>query len=225
MYDINRLKEILGSNICSQLIFIHAITGCDTTSRIFGVGKRTAVQKLLKGEPVLRSCANAFTVPNKTTEAIDDLGCQVMAILFGGKRTDTLATMRYNTFSKKVASASSFVTPERLPPTESATKLHCRRAYYQIMVWMGKEEGMDAMNLGRSLQDNLFVPIMSRMNPAPDSLLKVIHCNCSTACKTHRCSCRRYGLPCTAACGPCQLEECDNPHNKFLPEESEDDDE
>ena len=65
-----------------------------------------------------------------------------MAVLFGGKGTDSLATMRYNTFSKKVVSASSFVTPERLPPTESATKLHCRRAYYQVMVWVGKDEGM-----------------------------------------------------------------------------------
>ena len=27
-----------------------------------------------------------------------------------------------------------------------------------------------------------------------------------------------------SACGPCQVTECDNPHNKFLPEESDDDD-
>ena len=225
VYDIKRLKEILGHDMCSRLIFIHAMTGSDTTSRIFGVGKKTAFQKLVKGDPVLRSCANAFTIPNQTTEVIDDLGCQVMAVLFGGQCTDSLATMRYNTFSKKVVSASSFVTPERLPPTESATKLHSRRAYYQIMVWMGKEQGMDVRNWGWNLQDNRFVPLMSRMNAAPDSLLKVIHCNCSTACKTLRCSCRRYGLPCTAVCGPCQLEECDNPHNKFLSEDSEDDDE
>ena len=40
VYDINRLKEFLGQDICSQLLFIHAVTGCDSTSRIFGVGKR-----------------------------------------------------------------------------------------------------------------------------------------------------------------------------------------
>ena len=85
--------------------------------------------------------------------------------------------MRYNIFSKKVVSASSTVTPERLPPTESATKFHCRREYYQVMVWMGTEDGMDALNWGWSLQDNSFVPLMSTMNVAPDSLLKVIHCN------------------------------------------------
>ena len=206
-------------------MFIHALTGCDSTSRIYGVGKKTAFQKLVKRDPVLLSCAQAFITPNQTTEVIGDLGCQVMAIIFGGKCTDSLTTMRCNILSKKVVSASSFVTPERLPPTESASKLHCHRVYYQIMVWMGKEEGMDATHWGWNLQDNHFVPNMSRMSPATDSLLKFIHCNCSTACRTHNCSCRRYGLPCTVVCGSCQLKECDNPHNKFLVEESDNDDE
>jgi len=84
---------------------------------------------------------------------------------------------------------------------------------------------MDAMNLGWTLLDNWFVPLMSGMNAAPDSLLKVIRCNCYTAYKTLRCSCTRYGLPCTTVCGTCQFEECDNPHNKFLPDESDDEDE
>ena len=129
VYHINRIQEVLGHEMCSQLMFIHAMTGSETTSRIFGVGKKTAFQKLSKGDRLIRSCAIAFTIPNQTTEVIDNLGCQVMAVLFGGKGTDSLATMRYNTFSMKVVSASSFVTPERLPPTESATKLLCRRAY------------------------------------------------------------------------------------------------
>ena len=71
-----------------------------------------------------------------------------MAVLFGGTSTDSLATMRYNTFSKKVVSSSSFVTPERLPPTESATKLHCHRTYFQIMIWIGQQDGMDAVKWG-----------------------------------------------------------------------------
>ena len=148
-----------------------------------------------------------------------------MSFLFGGKHAHSFDTMGYNILCKKVVSSSSFLTPERLPPTESATKLHCCSLYYQIMVWIGMEEGMDPMKWGWKLLDNRFVPLMSRMNVAPNSLLQVIHCNCSTACKTLHCSCRRYGLPSTTVWGPCQLEECDNPHNKFLPEESDDEDE
>jgi hypothetical protein len=87
----------------------------------------------MKGDPVVKSCANVFTVPHQTTEVIGELGCQVMAIIFGGKCTDSLAALRCKIMSKKVLHSSSFVTPERLPPTESATKFHCRRTYYQIM--------------------------------------------------------------------------------------------
>src|SRR2546425_8833350 len=86
---------------------------CDTTPRIFGVGKKAAFDMLLKGGPVLQSCANAFTVPNQTTKLIEDLGCQAMDVFFGGRCTDSIAKMRYNNFSNKVVSASSFITPER----------------------------------------------------------------------------------------------------------------
>ena len=115
VYHINRIQEVLGHEMCSQLMFIHAMTGSDTTSRIFGVDKKTAFQYLAKGEPVLRSCVIAFTIPNHTTELIDNLGCQAMAVLFGGNGTDSLATMRCNIFSQKVVSASSFVSQNVCP--------------------------------------------------------------------------------------------------------------
>ena len=97
VYHINRIQEVLGHEMCSHLMFIHAMTGSDTTSRIFGVGKKTAFHYLAKeGDTVLRSSVIAFTIPNQTTELIDNLGCQAMAVLFGGNGTDSLATMRYN---------------------------------------------------------------------------------------------------------------------------------
>ena len=148
-----------------------------------------------------------------------------MDVPFSGKGTYSLATMRYNIISKTIVSASSSVTRERLPPTETATKLHCRRAYYILPGLGRKGRGyIDPRKWGWNLQDDRLVPLMSTMNAAPDNLLEIIHGNCSTACKTLRCSCRRYGLPCRTVCGPCQIEECDNPYNRFLPEESEDDD-
>ena len=49
VYDINNLTEVLEHDMCSQLMFIHAVTGCDTTSQIFGVGRKTTFQKLAKG--------------------------------------------------------------------------------------------------------------------------------------------------------------------------------
>src|SRR6218665_1268660 len=83
---------------------------------------------------------------------------------------------------------------------------------------------MNAMDWGWNHQDNLFVPIMSTMNATPDILLKVIHCNCLNFCKTLRRSCRRNRLPCTSACGSCQITKCNSPHNQILLKEHGDDD-
>ena len=70
-------------------------------------------------------------------------------------------------------------------------KLYCSRCIVIVMCELGrKEKGMDPRNWAWNLQDNRLVPVMSTTNAAPDNLLKSIHGNCSTACKTLRCSCR-----------------------------------
>ena len=80
------------------------------------------------------------------------------------------------------------------------------------MEWIGMENIMDPVKWGWKLEANQLLPIMSTTRVAPENLLKMIHCNCTAACTTSRCSCRKYGLPCTSACGRCQLESCDNPN-------------
>ena len=224
VYNINLLKEALGDDVCNELLFIHAYSGCDSTSRIFGIGKKSAFQKLVKSDPVMKSCACAFIVQNKSQEDISELGKDLMVDLFGGKSKDTLSSLRCINFTKKVTIAKAFVTPERLPPTSSATRFHSLRVYYQIMVWMDMANDMNPTDWGWKEESRQLIPVMTEKNAAPDELLKVIHCNCSAGCKSSRCTCRRYGLPCTAACGPCQTENCDNPNNTQDIDNEEDDD-
>lgn len=39
IYDIKELRNKLGQKIVNAIVLIHAFTGCDTTSRIHGIGK------------------------------------------------------------------------------------------------------------------------------------------------------------------------------------------
>ena len=71
-----------------------------------------------------------------------------MAVMFGGKNTDSLASLHYKLLSKKIVSDTSFVSPEHLPPTEHSTKYHCQRVYYQIMVWTEMESDMNPLDWG-----------------------------------------------------------------------------
>ena len=44
--SIRHLQTKLGYDVCQQLLVLHAVGGCDTTSSIFGVGKGTILTKL-----------------------------------------------------------------------------------------------------------------------------------------------------------------------------------
>jgi len=33
VFNINEMKQVLGSDLCSQLLFIQALTGCDSAAR------------------------------------------------------------------------------------------------------------------------------------------------------------------------------------------------
>ena len=97
----------------------------------------------MKGNATLKDCVNSFLLPKQTAASIVNKGCQAMAVIFGGTRTDSLSSLSYNVLGKKVVSSQSFITPVRLPPTESSNKFHCLRVYYQIMVRLGQESDMD----------------------------------------------------------------------------------
>jgi len=150
----------------------------------FSASEKSAFQKLVKSDPVMKSCASAFILQNKSQEDISDLGKNLMIDLFGGKSNDMLSSLRHIIFTKKVATAKAFVTPERLPPISPATRFHSLRVYFQIMVWMGMANDMNPTEWGWKQENNQFIPIMTETIAAPDELLKIIHCNCLEGCKS-----------------------------------------
>ena len=52
------------------------------------------------------------------------------------------------------------------------------------MVWIGTDDGMDALEWGWKVDNNQMVPIMTDTKASPDNLLKMIHCNCGS-CPPH----------------------------------------
>ena len=77
------------------------------------------------------------------------------------------------------------------------------------MEWMC-QEGFSAAEWGWAISDGQLCPVTTESLPAPESLLKIIHCNCSTGCSNMRCGCRKNGLKCTNLCGNCWTTECSN---------------
>ncbi|KAK7478235.1 hypothetical protein BaRGS_00030493 [Batillaria attramentaria] len=44
-----------------------------------------------------------------------------------------------------------------------------------------------------------------------EALLQIVRCKCKTSCDSRRCSCRKHGLTCSAACGGYNSITCSNP--------------
>jgi len=55
VYNFNKQKLLLDKPLCSHLLFIHGFTGYDTTSRIFGVGKKSLFQKIVNDDKDIES--------------------------------------------------------------------------------------------------------------------------------------------------------------------------
>ena len=112
-------------------------------------------------------------------------------------------------FSQKIASSSSRVNPESLPPTLAAAKYHFFRVFFQVMTWMNHD--FDPKSWGWKEGDSGLEPIMTDNPPAPESLLKIIRCKCKEdGCATQNCTCKKHGLACTFACKRCQGITCCN---------------
>ena len=63
-------------------------------------------------------------------------------------------------------------------------------------------------------KSNQLFPIMTDLDVAPESFLKVILCRCKSTsqneCGTNLCSCCKHGLKCVSYCGECFGESCEN---------------
>ena len=65
---MKKVKEQLGDDVCHDLLFLHAILGYDTTSRVHGIGKATALKKYANSLH-FREQAKVFNSPS----TVDDI--------------------------------------------------------------------------------------------------------------------------------------------------------
>lgn len=209
IYDIHDLAQTLGS-MSAELPFLHAMTGCDSTSRIHGIGKASGFKKLCSQSSKLHECAKIFSIPNQSDETITEAGELAMCCLFDSNSKTDINQLRSQILRSKLVKAKSFVTPEKLPPTYSSTKYHSLRVYYQTLVFIGKDQQVKPVEWGWKLEDGKLLPVAMDAPPAPEALLKIIHCTCRTGCETIRCGCKKLGFECSSACGECQNGNCQN---------------
>ena len=194
-WNIKYVQRVLGRAVCNTMLFAHAILGCDTTSRVFSMGKGLAL-KHIRTDKHFVTQAEVFLQENATLADISSAGEASLVCLYTGALGDTLYKLRLLRFRQKVATSTRFVQPENLPSTSSAAKYHSLRAYLQVQIWKGESQ-----DLGWKVVEGKLVSMQCDMEVAPKALLKVVRCNGKMGCDTLRCSCRKAGLECSTGCG------------------------
>jgi len=209
LVSIRALQTKLGTAVCQQLLTVHALGGCDTTSALYGVGKATVYKRIKNCHlmPQVETMQNSEADEKSVSEA----GLNLMVIVYGGNDKNTLDKMRFSSYTKMVSSSLSNLLPQKLPPTERSAHYHVLRCHYQAIAWKElSPDAIDPLKWGWTKTETGLEPIMTDLQSAPDDLLKIVRCKCKASCKTSSCTCRKNGMKCLSACQHCRGVMCSN---------------
>ncbi len=94
--DIRKVVDYLGEEISKNLPSIHAITGCDTTSAIFGVGKVKVLEKLKKNAGKVALLEGVGIRQEISEDNLMNAIKFVQTLLYQGKCDETLVQTEYD---------------------------------------------------------------------------------------------------------------------------------
>ena len=78
--DINAAQQALGVDVCRSLLFVHALTGCETASAMCGVGKKKAF-KVLHASEELSARVHVFGDLTTPKDVLFDVGEKFLSAL------------------------------------------------------------------------------------------------------------------------------------------------
>ena len=126
------MKSKLCHDLCENILFIHSFLGCDTTSRLFGIGKRLSLKRILSDKE-FRSNALIFSQNNFSQDAVITAGERALVIIYGGKSNESLNDMRLIKFFQKVATSVKCVIPVQLPHYRLPSFIVCAFTFKYIL--------------------------------------------------------------------------------------------
>jgi hypothetical protein len=178
----------LPGNLRGNLLAMHALIGCDSTSSIFRISKQKAVEVMSKAEFSLQALGSLdwCGIADSLYKECERYVCK----LYG--EHESLTEARYNLLATKQLAES------QLPPSSNALKYHIQRASYQISIW--KSALSPVMDVPPA-KDHGWTPELLRYHcdKSPTHTLLISACGCKKACDSNICKCRKNKLLCTDA--------------------------
>ena len=206
--DINKTAE-KWERMCPNLLAIHALTGCDSTSYPYNKGKLQAIKILDKYSDIGLGLIGEIS---SSKQDVIDVGKTFFAHLYGSNESSTMNSLRHKIF----LSSKSAPEIKTLPPTDEALTYHILRAHVQVLLWKSAMDisppSLVITDWGWEREYDCLIPIIGVKEVAPPDLLKIVACGCSTQrpCSRNSCSCKSAGVSCTTFCKCLANQNCEN---------------
>ena len=118
-----KVKAELGPAVCRNMLFLHAIPGCDTTYRPYSIAKPASLKKYCESV-YFQDQAKVFDIPGSTQAEVATAGENALVVLYGGKQGQSLDSLPYRRYYEKVATRGQQRQPQNLPPASAAARYH-----------------------------------------------------------------------------------------------------
>ena len=168
---------LLSEITCRVLPAAHALSGCDTTSSFFEIGKKSVYKILKDAAPDFHDLEN-LADPDKDVA----IACSswFVARLYDQKKSFASSHHNINKLRVKLATSRD-ASLVRLPPSEAALHQHILRASFHTKVWhascLAKPPLPSPMEYGwRTVKDYLH-PVYFEGNMSAE-FLRVLVCSC-----------------------------------------------
>ena len=207
------LSERISPDVIKVLPAIHALSGCDSTSKVGGT-KKAVLKTILQYD-----CNKliAFGKSPLTDEMIAHAELFLLRCLSKKEDIgtfDALRSMIYHTNSQQL-------NLEKLPCTSNSLTLHIKRAYFQCYLWYYSPIEMrfdiDPVDYGYKISDTVseaendyvLEPVVTNVNILPEDFSQP--CSCNKCASEKVCPCRIRNIACCKYCKCTSC--CRNPYN------------
>ena len=200
---IHHISQQLGPRRSEALLFFHAFTGCDVTSAMFGVGKKTAWKAWVEFPQVTDTFISITQEPAcLTLESTDMQRLERLTVLMYSKNCKSTSVNE----ARKLLFTVSLKPLESIPPTQHALFQHAKRALLiAAFIWRNALEKCPNVpspsEWGWQWHDRTkaWVPLWTDLPDASTGCSLLLHCGCLVSCKGN-CKCYRAALRCSSLC-------------------------
>ena len=128
--DIGLIVNFLGTTVCGILPAFHSLTGCDTTSYFFRVGKVRVFNKLLKSPNNCNLLRSVQREEPLCQNNMDDLKEFVGTVMYNGNKRESYLQTRMRLYQQQKEKSSV-----SLPPDPDSLLQALKRTQMQTLLW------------------------------------------------------------------------------------------